>query len=387
MRRGATVAVAAGVALLLGSYVYYTQRVVAALRLEASRQSRMYAQVFHALGDTSEQAAQSALLDLAEHIRESGVPMILTDASGRPESWDNLDVEPLDGDSLVRNDDPRLYNWVIKLDEQNPPVVEEGVGTVHFGHTTLVQGLRIVPIVQAILLGTFLLAGIYTLRVRERARREQVWAGMARESAHQLGTPLSSLGGWLELLEDRETDDLTRRAVEHMRADLERLERVAHRFERIGRPPLRTGVELSDVVERVAAYFRARVPTLAHTVTIKTTIQDEPLQVQGDSVLLEWALEALVKNSIDALAGRGGTVTVEARRLPEGAVCLRVIDSGPGVPRELRRRIFDAGFSTKPQGWGIGLALTRRIVTESHGGTIALLPTDRGANFEIIFPA
>ena len=85
--------------------------------------------------------------------------------------------------------------------------------------------------------------------------------------------------------------------------------------------------------------------------------------------------------------GRGGTVEVLATRVPEGAVCLRVIESGPGVPRELRRRIFDAGFSTKPQGWGIGLALTRRIVTESHGGTIALLPTDRGATFEIIFPA
>jgi signal transduction histidine kinase len=387
MRRGATVAVAAGVALLLGSYVYYTQRVVAALRLEASRQSRMYAQVFHALGDTSEQAAQSALLDLAKHIRESGVPMVLTDASGRPAYWDNLGLAPLEGDSIISNDDPRLYNWVVRLDAQNPPVVEEGVGTVHFGHTTLVQGLRIVPIVQAILLGTFLLAGIYTLRVRERARREQVWAGMARESAHQLGTPLSSLGGWLELLEERETDDLTHRAVQHMRGDLERLERVAHRFERIGRPPLRSKVELAGVVERVAAYFRARVPTLAHAVTIRTAIHDEPLEIQGDAVLLEWALEALVKNSIDALAGRGGVVAVEVSKLPEGAVCLRVADDGPGVPRELRRRIFDAGFSTKPQGWGIGLALTRRIVSESHGGTIALVPTDRGATFEIIFRA
>ncbi len=171
-----------------------------------------------------------------------------------------------------------------------------------------------------------------------------------------------------------------------MSGDLERLERVAHRFERIGRPPQRTTVDVADVVARVSNYFRARVPTLAHSVSIETRIE-ESLPLEGDPVLMEWAIEALVKNAIDALAGRGGHVVIEGKRLPEGDVRLRVADDGPGVPRELRRQIFEAGFSTKQRGWGIGLALARRIIEEAHSGSLALVPSDRGATFEIIFPA
>jgi signal transduction histidine kinase len=109
--------------------------------------------------------------------------------------------------------------------------------------------------------------------------------------------------------------------------------------------------------------------------------------MHGDPVLIEWAVEAIIKNSIDALAGRGGTITLSAQRLPEGATRVRLSDDGPGVPREIRAHIFDAGFSTKEQGWGIGLALARRIVTDAHGGKLELVPTERGATFEITFPA
>ena len=111
-----------------------------------------------------------------------------------------------------------------------------------------------------------------------------------------------------------------------------------------------------------------------------------PLMVLGDAVLIEWVLEALVKNAVDALAGRGGTIDVSAERAADGSVRLRVADDGPGIPRELRRRIFDAGFSTKARGWGIGLSLARRIVQESHGGRLALVPSDRGATFDVILP-
>jgi signal transduction histidine kinase len=209
---------------------------------------------------------------------------------------------------------------------------------------------------------------------------------MARESAHQLGTPLSSLSGWIELLGDRENDPMGARAVEHMAGDLERLERVAHRFERIGRPPHREELDVASVLDRVTGYFRARVPTLAHSVRIDLATSG-PLVMQGDPVLIEWAVEALVKNAVDALAGRGGHIRVEGDRLPEGDVRIRVIDDGPGVPRDLRRRIFEAGFTTKERGWGIGLALAHRIIAEWHRGSLALLPSDRGARFEIILPA
>jgi len=171
-----------------------------------------------------------------------------------------------------------------------------------------------------------------------------------------------------------------------MRHDLDRLERVAHRFERIGRPPRRDALDVGALGEQVATYFRARVPTLAHAVTIRFERGDGDLGVRGDPVLLEWAAEVLVKNAIDALAGRGGTVNITAARLPDASIRLRVADDGPGVPRELRTRVFAAGYSTKERGWGVGLALARRIVQENHGGKLLLVPTDRGATFDIILP-
>jgi signal transduction histidine kinase len=383
MRRRATVVVGVVVALLLGSYVLFTQRVVSRLSEEAGREGRMYAQVYRALTDTASNAL-GALFDLSDHIRRSGVPVIVTDPSGKVTAAANLPFIAADG--AFRPDDPRLVEWIARLDAENPPVSEANVGTIHFGHTPLVRELRVVPLLQAGMLGIVLLAALYIFRTRAHADRERVWAGMARESAHQLGTPLSSLSGWIELLQDRDNDPLTTRALEHMTGDLERLERVAHRFERIGRPPNREEVDVGRIVQRVADYFRARVPSLAHAVTIETYIHEGPLIAQGDPVLVEWVLEALIKNAIDALAGSGGRVRIGVKRTPE-AIKLMVADDGPGIPRELRKRIFEPGFSTKQHGWGLGLALTRRIVEESHGGKLSLLPTDRGAVFQIILPA
>lgn len=388
MRRGASFfVVAVGVVLLLASYIYYTQLVVAELRREAERSGRMYARVYQALADTSAEAT-SMLLDLARQIGESKVPVILTDADGDPTGAVNTPFDSLLSGTAGRTaaglrNDPRLREYIAQLDRQNAPIVGEGVGSIHIGDTRLVNGLRVIPLVQAGTLALLLLAGIYAFRTRSRADREKVWAGMARESAHQLGTPLSSLSGWLELLSERDGDPLTGKAIEHMRGDLERLERVAHRFERIGRPPRRDPVDARQLVEQVGGYFRARVPTLAHAVEIASSGGDEPLVIHGDAVLLEWALEALMKNAVDALAGRGGRIYIASSRVPEG-VRIRVADDGPGIPRELRTRVFEAGFSTKDHGWGVGLALTRRIVEENHGGQLLLVPATRGATFDVI---
>ncbi len=383
MRRRATLVLAIVVTLLLGSYVWFTQRVVSRLREEAGREGRMYAQVIRALSDTSGNSV-GALFDLSMHIRKSGVPVIVTDVNGRATAAANLPF--VGADAQFNPDDPRIAEWKARLDGENAPITEPNVGTVHFGHTPLVQQLRVVPLAQAGMLGLVLLAAVFIFRTRAHADRERVWAGMARESAHQLGTPLSSLSGWIELLRDRDSDALTARALEQMQGDLERLERVAHRFERIGRPPKNVPVDVAVIARSVSEYFRSRVPSLAHAVTIETYIHDGPMVAHGDPVLVEWVLEALIKNAIDALAGTGGRVRVGVKRLPE-AIQLMVADDGPGVPRELRKRIFEAGYSTKQHGWGLGLALTRRIVEESHRGKLTLLPTERGAVFQIILPA
>ncbi len=385
-RRGPGFLVALGLLLLLGSYVWYAQRVVDELRGEAERTGRMFARVYGALVDTSASAGATALFDLSRDIRELGVPVIVTDQDGRPTFFANL---PEFGDGIAARGDRRfdaLGEIVRQLDRQNPPVEEPGIGQIHFGNTPLVRGLKVIPLLQVAMLSLLIVAGIMALGVRARAERERVWAGMAREAAHQLGTPLSSLKGWLELLSEREGDAAAESARRHMEGDVERLERVAHRFERIGRPPKLVATDVADVAEAVVNYFRARVPTLAHTVVIAFERGDGPLVAPVDRVLMEWATESLVKNAVDALAGRGGTITVRVDRAAGGGARVRVADDGPGIPQALTRKIFAAGFTTKERGWGIGLPLARRIIEESHGGRLVLVASDRGAVFDLIVP-
>lgn len=378
-RRWPVVLVALGVLALLVWYVGYTQSVVRQLRTAASSQGRMYSRIYSALLDTATAAQDrtDVLFDLAGQIPASGLPLIVTDANGRVSAVANLPFdEALDG--------PRTRDYVAKLDAQNPPIVVPGVQGLHYGDSPIVRGLRVIPVMQAVGIGLLLMFGLYALVERGRAEREKVWAGMAREAAHQLGTPLSALSGWLELLDDDVSPATAKRAVTAMGQDLLRLERVSHRFERIGRPSRNDEVDCAALVDRLAAYFAVRAPTLARRVDISATHPDEPLVTRGDGVLLEWVLEVLIKNAIDALAGRDGTIVVSADPVPEGGVRIRVADDGPGVPRALRKRIFDAGFSTKQHGWGIGLSLARRIVRETHGGVLVLADTGRGAAFDVI---
>lgn len=386
MRRGKPeLLVATLILLLLGSYVWYTQRAVRDLGADARRSSEMFARVYRGLGDTSSGAEFQALLDLSRNIRDQGVPIIVTSLSGTPEFHANLPFESPTNQLAI--DDPRVREYVPVLAAEHPPIVDSLIGRVYYGDTPLVRGLRIIPALQALTAAILLLAGLYIIRTRGDAARERLWAGMARESAHQLGTPLSSLSGWIELLEERATDDSSHAAVRHMRADLDRLDRVAHRFERIGREAKFEEIDVGAVVERIARYFQARVPTLANTVVVTCDVTPGLRAVHGDAVLMEWAVEVLTKNAIDALAGRGGRVWLSARPGADDSVVIAVADDGPGIPRDLRSRVFEPGFSTKKSGWGIGLSLARRIVEENHGGKLILAapePSSTGAVFEII---
>src|SRR5690242_11035316 len=380
MRRGSPELIfAALIALLLGSILWYTHHVVGDLRPESQRSSRIYARIYRALGDTTEGAGTQALLGLSRSIVEQGVPVIVTDASGNPTAAANLPFEVAD---VTR--DARVRAYVRRLDNENAPLVDPMVGQIHFGNTPLVEGLRIIPVLQVATAAILLIVGFYVIRVRGNIARERIWAGMARESAHQLGTPLSSLAGWIELLEERAEDPSTQAAAAHMRADLERLDRVAHRFERIGRDPKFEAVDVRRLVDRVAEYFRARVPTLANTIAIDVEHDGSATPVNGDPVLLEWAIEVLAKNAVDALAGRGGRIRFSTAPLPDGGVRIRVADDGPGIPSGLRARVFEPGFSTKQSGWGIGLSLARRIVEENHRGKLVLAAGDPGATFDVI---
>ncbi|MEO7086773.1 MAG: HAMP domain-containing sensor histidine kinase [Gemmatimonadaceae bacterium] len=382
MRRGKPeLLVAVLILLLLGSYVWYTQRVIVDLRADARVSGQMYRRVYRAFADQSPGSEDQALLDLSQSITDQGVPLILMSPDGKPGGHANL---PFDKDNKLPHDDPRVLDYVSTLAAQHPPISDSLIGTIYYGDSPVVQGLRVIPILQAVTAAILLLGGIYIIRTRGDAARERLWAGMARESAHQLGTPLSSLSGWIELLEDSSTEPLSQKAVVNMRADLVRLERVANRFERIGREPKFEEIDVGGIIERMTKYFQSRVPTLVNPITVEGEIAPNLAVVRGDGVLLEWAIEVLTKNAIDALAGRGGHVWLSAKAGPDDAVVIRVADDGPGIPKDLRDRVFEPGFSTKKSGWGIGLSLAKRIVEENHGGKLALANTEHGATFEII---
>lgn len=403
-RRRFLVLVIIGILALLSWYVLYTQQVVRELRRAAGIQGEMYAAISKAAND-AEGDPFTALLKLQGLMNSSGVPFVLTNSTGAVAGSANVPAE-------IERDSVRMAQFIRELDAQHVPIVTQygrtvvgvdsalldsipvdtsylapGLSAIHYGDLPLVRGLTVIPMLQAGAIVLLLAFGLYALKERGRADREKVWAGMAREAAHQLGTPLSSLSGWIELLDGRDGDATTTRAVTAMQQDLSRLERVSHRFERIGRPPRRDSVDAAALVERLASYFAARAPTLARQVEIVSERPAESVMVAGDGVLLEWVLEVLIKNAIDALGGRSGKVTVSATPLPEGGVRVRVADNGPGVPRELRKRIFDAGFSTKQSGWGIGLSLARRIIEENHGGKLLLADSDHGAVFDVILHA
>jgi signal transduction histidine kinase len=224
---------------------------------------------------------------------------------------------------------------------------------------------------------------VFAYRSAMSAQRDRLWVAMAREAAHQMGTPLTSLQGWIERVRSRATPPPG--LADHLSADAERLDRVARRFERIGNPAKREPIGLGALADRVAGYFRPRLPRHANMIDLRVEAAGAGPTVLGDPVLLEWALESLVKNAIDALQGRPGTIILRVGAEDNMGV-IRVVDDGPGVAKELRRTLFEPGITTKRGGWGIGLALSRRVVEDAHDGALLLEHSERGTSFLLRVP-
>src|ERR1051326_1545361 len=330
-------------ALLFGVLsVGYAWIVARHLRNDARETSRLLGEVFAGLNDPREGAASDAPLTLA------------------PGSQ-----------GLVR---------------VHAPLAQPGVGTIHYGGLPAARAFTGLAALQGAMFICLVLLAVWAMRERVTAARDRLWVAMARESAHQLGTPLMSLTGWIDYLRENPGtpgSDL----INHLEADAERLQRVARRFERIGRPARREAVGLGTVAERVVGYFRPRLPTLAHSVTITLTSPGAGPVATGDPVLIEWAVEVVVKNAVDALSGRGGRIEVEVESV-DGYGRVSVKDDGPGVAPEMQRQLFEPGVSSKTGGWGIGLALARRIVEQQHRGRLAFRPgpDGKGSVFVLEFP-
>lgn len=358
--------------LSLGSGLLVTRH----FRADAKAISRLYSGVFAGLNDPRPGAEASALLRLGEQVRGQGIPLVVTDTSGRVTAVANL---PFDASI----EDPQVLAYATRLDRENPPISDPTVGTVHYGPVPAKRQLAALAVLQGLTLLVIFAVGLFAYRNAMASQRDRLWVAMAREAAHQMGTPLTSLQGWIEQVRSRPTPPSG--LAEHLAADAERLERVAQRFERIGHVTKREPIGLGALAEKVAAYFRPRLPQHANPIVLRVEAAGSGPAVLGDPILLEWALESLVKNAIDALQGQRGSITLSVGT-EEPYAAIRVSDDGPGVAKELRRSLFEPGTSTKSGGWGIGLALSRRVIEDGHGGELLLESTDRGASFLIRIP-
>jgi signal transduction histidine kinase len=382
------VALATLFVILLGSYVVYSFEIVQALRSEAGTLTEIYSEIQDALSDTTAARAEDALYRLQTKVIQSGVPLILTG----PNDDTILDARNLgvNVDLNTPQGQKRVREIMRGLDERHPPVLGAGLQHIHYGDTPQVRSLQRIPFLLAGALLLTVFVGFTMIRTQRRAENERAWTSMARELAHQLGTPLSSLQGWLEVLrlpdEERPGSLQESDIADAIQEDLVRLERVSHRFELIGREPELRGVSLHKIARDLERYLAARLPKLGRGVDLVLDVPSNLPQVKGNEVLLVWALENVVKNALDALAGRGGRISIYARQMGEGWVSLRIRDTGPGVDPEIRDRIFDPGVTSKSGGWGVGLALSRRIVEGVHRGRIELLDGGDGTTFQIRLP-
>ena len=397
-RRSWPVALAFLSLLVLGSYLVYTQYLVREIRREAAIHSQVYSIVQRGLAGQVDGGAQQALLDLQEQLDSLQVPIIVFDAEGEPAYANNL---PFQYDMGTPEGVEEVRAYAAQLGAKRPrnraPV--QGGGSMVFGDPAVLTWLRFIPWLQVGAGVLLIVVALIIMRADMRAHRERLWSAMARELAHQMGTPLSSLAGWVEVLqltaEERSAMTDTDHIGRVMQADVERLERVSRRFELIGKPPALERLSAAAVVDELVWYFRPRLPHLGKGIMLRSRVQPDLPPIQANQVLLVWALENIIKNAIDALAGRGGRISFMAMRggTPPVAASNRdslhliITDDGPGIAPAVRDRIFEPGVTTKAGGWGVGLSLSLRIIEELHHGRITVHHRARGGTvFDVTLP-
>jgi two-component system, NtrC family, sensor histidine kinase KinB len=324
------------------------------------------------------------------------IPSILADSSG-PISWRNL---PGQIDSMMVKDRARalerLSAFQAEMDAVNPPILieidDEDFGSfrqhVHYGESSLIRELRVFPYAQLLFVGLFIAVGYFGFSYIRRNEQSNLWVGMAKEAAHQLGTPISSLMGWTELLRMPDLEASQREAaVDEIENDISRLKRVANRFSNIGSRPQLTPTALEPVVTGMLDYIGRRTPSVGRQVRLEANVAPD-LVVPINVELFEWVIENLLKNALDAIEAEQGAITIDASR--DGRwVYIDVRDTGKGIDRRQWKNVFRPGYSTKKRGWGLGLSLAKRIVEEYHGGSLEVAQSriGEGTTFRIALPA
>ncbi len=308
--------------------------------------------------------------------RNTTIPIILTNERDSIISTSNIDERILESDKASRA-------LLQKLRKENDPIIFEYIPGefqyLYYGNSSLINTLKYYPV--ALLLIIVLFGGVvYNFyRSTKMATQNKLWAGMAKETAHQIGTPLSSLIGWLEIMKADNVDPVT---VAEIEKDITRLQVITDRFSKIGSEP---AVEKRNIIEETAETFDYLKSRFSKQVEFSFKAPKKPVMIPINAALHSWTIENMVKNAIDAMRGRG-KLTV---RIEEDARQVKILisDTGKGIPKTQFRRIFEPGFTTKKRGWGLGLSLTKRIVEDYHKGKIKVLHSEpgKGTTMQICF--
>lgn len=300
----------------------------------------------------------------------NNIPFIITN--------ENLEVihSHLVSEQIINHPD-RLRRHIDKFTEENTPYPikfwwsDQHYHIIFYGRSALLTSLYYFPYVQLLVVTLFILMGFIAFRSTKHDEQNRVWIGLAKETAHQLGTPTSSLLGWIEYLRSQPVDQS---AVEEMNKDLAHLMKIVDRFSKIGSETPLTPANINEVVGESVMYFRKRIP---RNVTLDYNgLAIAPVRANINTALFEWVVENLMKNSLDALQGHGA-IDVHISS-DDKHVMVDVRDTGKGIPKGNWKRIFEPGFTTKTRGWGLGLSLSRRIVEEYHQGKIAVIESEIG---------
>lgn len=368
-KSGRTILLVLG-ALIVSASLYITYQMAENLSIKERHDVELWAAAMErvnreAMGDYMSDPLVSSIIN-----NRNNIPFIITDENLRVVSYHLIPED------VIKNTE-KLHSILDRMASHNTPIIvrfwwtAEHNHIIFYGRSTTLVMLYFFPFVQMIVIIAFVVLLFVAFRSSKQDEQNRVWIGLAKETAHQLGTPTSSLLGWIEYLKDQNVDPM---AVEEMEKDLSHLRKIVDRFSKIGSDTPLALANVNEIVGDCVIYFRKRIP---RNVTLDYNgFTSEIVYSMLNTALFEWVVENLMKNSLDALQGHGQiSVRVWAT---ESNVMIDVIDTGKGIAKSNWKRIFEPGFTTKTRGWGLGLSLSRRVVEEYHRGKIAVVDSVMG---------
>ncbi len=375
--------------IIVVALLWYSQFLVEKLQEREREIVRLYAKTIEYVANADPNASVDLTFLFTEVIQTIDFPIILSypDNTPKPDSYRNLEIDSaLSAEKKIAF----LKERVEEMDKVNPPIFIRYQNTiveiVHYDESKLVKQLRWLPFYEIMISSLFILVGYIGFSYIKRNEQSNIWVGMSKETAHQLGTPLSSLIGWTELLKNNEQiDQKSLEYVNEMDNDLQRLMKVTARFSKIGSTPELKTQDLEEVIARVLAYFEKRIPQMQKKVTLTLEKSDDyPAIVEVNPELFEWVIENLIKNALDAFENSKGDIKIKISQTDK-FLNLDINDNGKGIDPKYSKDIFRPGYSTKKRGWGLGLSLSKRIIEEYHKGKIFVKETGigKGTTFRI----